>query len=154
MQCYASAMGFYGCYGHYGQLRLGYGFPDAPGSNIVKGVKIFAEKALINLAEAHHAIIEARMFSTIQANKHRREDSVITEEMLVFGFCRLRSIYRTRTTLSLYYPSQASDSLSLSLLNHPSDAILHAVFLDSYCHRFMPCNANALSNFTVPSRVA
>ncbi|KXN92066.1 hypothetical protein AN958_10118 [Leucoagaricus sp. SymC.cos] len=35
-----------------------------------QGVKVFAEAALLNIAAAHDAIIEAGVFQTHQANKH------------------------------------------------------------------------------------
>jgi hypothetical protein len=38
---------------------------------IPKGIKSFAQQALWNLAEAHDAIIERRVFQTHQANLHR-----------------------------------------------------------------------------------
>jgi hypothetical protein len=53
-------------------------------SRAPQGVKAFAEQALLNLAEAHDAIIEARVFSTIQANKHRRDDPPIKVGDLVY----------------------------------------------------------------------
>jgi hypothetical protein len=54
------------------------------GNNLPRGVRSFAEQALRNLAEAHDAIIAARVFSTIQANKHRSAEPVIEAGMLVY----------------------------------------------------------------------
>jgi len=41
---------------------------------IPKGIRSFASQALQNLADAHDAIIEARVFQTHRANIHRREE--------------------------------------------------------------------------------
>jgi hypothetical protein len=49
-----------------------------------RGIKEFATQALHNLAEAHDAIIETRVFQTNQSNKHRREEPEIVENDLVY----------------------------------------------------------------------
>jgi hypothetical protein len=49
-----------------------------------RGIKEFAAQALHNLAEAHNAIIEMRVFQTNQSNKHRREEPEIVENDLVY----------------------------------------------------------------------
>jgi hypothetical protein len=53
-------------------------------NKVPRGVRDFAERALLNLAEAHNAIIQARVFQTVQANKHRREDLMIKAGSLVY----------------------------------------------------------------------
>lgn len=62
------------------------------------GVKAFAEQALLNLAEAHDSIIEARVFSTVQANKHRREDPIIKVGSLVYLSTKNLSLPKGRAT--------------------------------------------------------
>ena len=51
---------------------------------IPKGIKDFAEQALQNLADAHDAIIEARVFQTRKANEHRRDDPELHKGSLVY----------------------------------------------------------------------
>jgi hypothetical protein len=51
---------------------------------IPKGIKAFATQALQNLAEAHDAIIESRVFQTHSANARRREEPTISHGDLVF----------------------------------------------------------------------
>jgi hypothetical protein len=53
-------------------------------SAIPKGIKEFAKQALQNLAEAHDAIIEARVFQTRNANNHRRPEPKLDKGDLVF----------------------------------------------------------------------
>ncbi len=49
-----------------------------------QGVKAFALTALHNIADAHDAIIEARVFQAENANKRRRNDPMITKGSLVY----------------------------------------------------------------------
>jgi hypothetical protein len=63
-----------------------------------RGIRAFADQALLNLAEAHDAIIAARVFSTIQANKHRSAEPVITEGMLVYLSTKNLSLPKGRAT--------------------------------------------------------
>ena len=49
-----------------------------------QGVKTFALTALHNIADAHDAIIEARVFQAENANKRRRNDPMITKNSLVY----------------------------------------------------------------------
>jgi hypothetical protein len=49
-----------------------------------KGIREFAEQALLNLAEAHDAIIGARVFTTYQANKKRAAEPQIPEGSMVY----------------------------------------------------------------------
>jgi transposase InsO family protein len=51
---------------------------------IPKGIKEFANSALQHLAEAHDAIIKARVFQTRKANEHRAAEPDITKGTLVF----------------------------------------------------------------------
>jgi hypothetical protein len=51
---------------------------------IPKGIKAFATQALQNLAEAHDAIIESRVFQTHSANTHQREEPMISHGDLMF----------------------------------------------------------------------
>jgi hypothetical protein len=51
---------------------------------IPRGIKAFASQALQNLADAHDAIIETRVFQTHWANKRRREEPTISRSDLVF----------------------------------------------------------------------
>lgn len=51
---------------------------------IPKGIREFAEQALSNLAEAHDAIIESRVFQTHYSNKRRREEPKIAKGDLVY----------------------------------------------------------------------
>jgi hypothetical protein len=51
---------------------------------IPKGIKSFAENALQNLADAHDAIIEARIFQTKRTNDRRNNDPDIIEGSLVY----------------------------------------------------------------------
>ena len=51
---------------------------------MARGIKDFAAQALHNLAEAHDAIIETRVFQTSQSNRHRREEPEIVENDLVY----------------------------------------------------------------------
>jgi hypothetical protein len=51
---------------------------------IPRGIKAFATQALQNLAEAHDAIIESRVFQTRSANTLRREEPMISRGDLVF----------------------------------------------------------------------
>ncbi|KAF9484077.1 hypothetical protein BDN70DRAFT_764846, partial [Pholiota conissans] len=48
------------------------------------GVREFAHQALDNLARAHDAIIEARVFQTLKANRFRTDDPNLVEGDLVF----------------------------------------------------------------------
>ncbi|KAI5897450.1 uncharacterized protein SCHCODRAFT_02470008, partial [Schizophyllum commune H4-8] len=49
-----------------------------------KGLRDFALQALQNLADAHDAIIEARVFQRHYANARRREEPSIDEGSLVY----------------------------------------------------------------------
>ena len=49
-----------------------------------QGVKTFATNALANVADAHDAIIEARVFQTNAANKKRRDEPLIVKGDLVY----------------------------------------------------------------------
>ena len=51
---------------------------------IVKGIKEFTLSALMNLADAHDAIIEARTFQMERANKRRRQEPAIAVGNLVY----------------------------------------------------------------------
>ena len=51
---------------------------------IAKGVKDFAQQALMNLAEAHDAIIESHVFQTRNANTRRSSEPTIDKGDLVF----------------------------------------------------------------------
>ena len=51
---------------------------------IPAGIRSFTEKALQNLADAHDAIIEARVFQTRRANAHRTADPEIRDGTLVY----------------------------------------------------------------------
>nr|GAT56033.1 predicted protein [Mycena chlorophos] len=63
---------------------------------VPKGIRDFVEQALLNLAEAHDAIIAARVFSTFQANKHRRDEPVIPEGTLVYLSAKNLSLPKAR----------------------------------------------------------
>ena len=54
------------------------------GEAIPKGIKDFANQALQNLADAHDAIIESRVFQTKNANKRRSTEPIIKEGHLVY----------------------------------------------------------------------
>ena len=49
-----------------------------------KGIRAFADQALLNLAEAHDAIIEARVFQTMNANNRRSPELDIKTGDLVY----------------------------------------------------------------------
>lgn len=51
---------------------------------IPKKIKAFADQALQNIAEAHDAIIKARVFQTSYANTHWREEATISQGNLVY----------------------------------------------------------------------
>lgn len=51
---------------------------------ISRGIRIFAEMALQNLAEVYNAIIEARVFQTRHTNEHCAPEPDIREGLLVF----------------------------------------------------------------------
>jgi hypothetical protein len=51
---------------------------------IPQGIKSFAAQALLNLVDAHDAIIETRVFQTCNANRHRREETMISQGDLVY----------------------------------------------------------------------
>jgi hypothetical protein len=51
---------------------------------IPQSIKSFAAQALLNLADAHDAIIETRVFQTCNANKHHREETTISQGDLVY----------------------------------------------------------------------
>jgi hypothetical protein len=53
-------------------------------SIIPKGLRSFAEQALMNLAEAHDAIIEARVFQTHRANTRRSQGNDLKTGQLVY----------------------------------------------------------------------
>jgi hypothetical protein len=53
-------------------------------NKVPKGIREFAEQALLNLVEAHDSIIGARVFTTYQANKKRGEELRIPEGSLVY----------------------------------------------------------------------
>lgn len=53
-------------------------------SVVPKGIKLFAERALSNLAEAHDAIIEARAFQTRMANKRQGPEPALHTGDLVY----------------------------------------------------------------------
>lgn len=65
-------------------------------SPIPKGVRAFAEQALVNLAEAHDAIIEARVFQTLNANRKRGEDPVLGAGDLVYLSTKNLNLPRNR----------------------------------------------------------
>jgi hypothetical protein len=70
------------------ELRSNYSIP--------KGIKAFAEQALSNLAEAHDAIIEARVFQTCNANKRRGREPVINTGNLVYLSTRNLNLPKNR----------------------------------------------------------
>src|ERR1700749_1977124 len=49
-----------------------------------KALKDFANQALMNLAEAHNVLIEARVFQTKRANEHRQAEPDIQAGDLVY----------------------------------------------------------------------
>jgi hypothetical protein len=51
---------------------------------IPQGIKSFAAQALLNLVDAHDAIIETRVFQTCNANRHCREETTISRGDLVY----------------------------------------------------------------------
>ncbi|KAJ3911456.1 hypothetical protein F5877DRAFT_15675, partial [Lentinula edodes] len=53
-------------------------------TNAPPGVRAFGMQAMQSLYDAHDAIIEARVFQTYQANKHRNEDPTLTEGFKVY----------------------------------------------------------------------
>ncbi|KAL1684629.1 hypothetical protein GGG16DRAFT_31781, partial [Schizophyllum commune] len=53
---------------------------DAP----PKGLRDFALTALQNLADAHNAVLEARVFQRHYANERRREEPIIKKDSLVY----------------------------------------------------------------------
>ena len=55
-----------------------------PDNAIPKGIRAFAEIALQNLAEAHDAIIEARVFQTSRTNVRRKDEPEIVKGLLVY----------------------------------------------------------------------
>lgn len=55
-----------------------------PDGAIPAGVRDFAERALVNLAEAHDSIIEARVFQSYYSNLRRRQEPKIATGDLVY----------------------------------------------------------------------
>ncbi|EPQ53604.1 hypothetical protein GLOTRDRAFT_12161, partial [Gloeophyllum trabeum ATCC 11539] len=51
---------------------------------VMPGVRQFAERALLNLAHAHDAIIESRVIQSHYANQRHRPDEAITPGDLVY----------------------------------------------------------------------
>ena len=49
-----------------------------------EGIKEFMGRALMHLAAAHNAIIEARTFQTFHANQQQREDPLVAKGDLVY----------------------------------------------------------------------
>jgi hypothetical protein len=94
---------------------------------------IAPDRALLNLAEAHDAIIEeARVFSTIQANKHRREELVIEAGTLVYlstfgSFCR-------EFRLSKSYPGTSGRPRLSTQATSERFALLFFVFSTATAH--------------------
>ncbi len=74
----------------YALFELNYGYMLSmikDGKNAqpaYKGIKTFAENALLNLAAAHNTIIEAQVFQTHNANKCRSPEPEIEEGDLVY----------------------------------------------------------------------
>jgi len=74
----------------FAPFELNYGYMPSfirhfpAGEKPMRGIKAFAETALRQLAKAHDAIIERRVFQTANANKRRREEPEIYAGSLVY----------------------------------------------------------------------
>ena len=62
------------------------------------GVKAFAQRALLNLAEAHDSIIASRVFQRHWANKKRREETKISVDDLVYVSTKNLSLPKGRAS--------------------------------------------------------
>lgn len=65
---------------------------------IPKGISSFANQALQNLADAHDAIIEARVFQTHRANLHRQSEPKISMGDLVYLLTKNLNLPKGRAT--------------------------------------------------------
>ena len=74
----------------YALFNLNYGYMPSMireirgNESAYKGVRNYAEQALVNLAEAHNAIIKSQVFQTKYVNMHRKEEPNIKIGDLVF----------------------------------------------------------------------
>ena len=65
---------------------------------VAQGINTFAITALQNLAEAHNAIIEARVFQTETANKHLKDEPKIAIGDMVFLSTKNLNIPKNRAS--------------------------------------------------------
>jgi hypothetical protein len=70
---------------------------EIKGRDAPKGVREFARTALDNLARAHDAIIEARVFQTVRANKKRSDEPLVKVGDLVFLSTENLNLPKNRT---------------------------------------------------------
>ena len=73
----------------YAPFELNYGYMPQSGQHIstnttFKGVKQFAQQALWNLFDAHHAILEHRVMQMHYSNKHQRPGVTYHENNMVY----------------------------------------------------------------------
>ena len=74
----------------YAPFELNYGYMPSiikeiqSDETVSQGIKAFALAALQNLADTHDSIIEARVFQTRAANKHRKEEPKISSGDLIY----------------------------------------------------------------------
>jgi hypothetical protein len=87
----------------YAPFELNYGYMPSmikeirSNETFAQGVKSFAANALRNLADAHDAIIETRVFQTEYANSRRREEPKITVGDLVYLSTKNLTLPKNRT---------------------------------------------------------
>jgi hypothetical protein len=97
------------------------------------GIKVFAEKALQNLAEAHDAIIEKRIVQTSKVNERRREEPKIVKGDLVYLSTKNLNLPRGRARklcprfIGPYKVSVAKPETSTYTLELPSALQAHRI---------------------------
>lgn len=65
--------------------------------HVPKGIREFANNALMNLASAHDAIIEARTFQTSRANRKQQQEPIIKKGNMVYLSTKNLSLLKNRT---------------------------------------------------------
>lgn len=123
------------------------------------GVKAFATQALINLAQAHDAIIENRVFQTHHANKRRSSEPVIRKNDLVYLATKNLNLLKGRTRklcpkfISPYKVDEAhpeSSTYTLQLPKALQERQIHPTFHINLLRTYHANNDELFPNRTQP----
>ena len=126
---------------------------------LARGVKSFATTALHNLADTHDAIIEARSFQTDKANKHRREEPLITVGDLVYLSTKNLNLPKGRARklcprfIGPYKVSETQHEMSNYVLELPvalQERRIHPKFHVGLLRPYFPSQDSEFPNRTQP----